>query len=324
MKRKDPKLADKYKKNLAEEEFIKRLNNILEPFEELEYADVDEQFPTLQIIGAPRSGTTLLSQVLCSYLDIGYINNLSATFWKAPVFGIKLANKLIGNKPVCSFDSDFGRTSGLYEPHEFGYFWFSMLGYEEALQKPPEHEQSIDWVRLRRVLTNMTKACDKPMMFKSFLLGWHISKMQEILPKTCFIRIRRDPLQNAASLLKLRKGLLGSVEEWASLKPAEYSWLKDEPYWKQVAGQIYYIEKSMTEQIELVGRRNVIDITYEEFCKNPYNLLVQTKEMLEQNGAKVDITSKPEPFETRLEADNLSKQDLRLLTGAISEFYSSN
>ena len=36
------------------------------------------RLPLVYIVGVPRSGTTLLAQILCSYLPVGYINNLIA------------------------------------------------------------------------------------------------------------------------------------------------------------------------------------------------------------------------------------------------------
>ncbi len=117
--RKDPELAPEYKKDPAEEAFLERLNNILAPYQEEDYQDLEEIYPTLHIIGAPRSGTTLMSQLISSHLNIGYINNLIAAFWQAPVYGIRLSKKLIPPGVSSSFRSSFGRTTYIHEPHEF-------------------------------------------------------------------------------------------------------------------------------------------------------------------------------------------------------------
>lgn len=36
--------------------------------------------PVLLVVGAPRSGTTLVYQTLARYLDVSYFNNLSSFF----------------------------------------------------------------------------------------------------------------------------------------------------------------------------------------------------------------------------------------------------
>lgn len=319
--RKEAETTSRYKKDPEDEHFLEKFNEILSSYQEKDYKDLPETYPTLHIIGAPRSGTTLLSQLISSHLEIGYINNLIATFWRAPTYGIRLSKKLMPQGCPSSYQSDFGRTATIFEPHEFGYFWFSFLRYQEMLQQDEEFENRIPWDRLRLVLNNMTHAFGRPIVFKTFLLGWHIARMQKELPKTCFIRIRRDPTQNAISLLDLRQKVLGSKEKWASMKPREYHWLKEEPYWKQVAGQVYYSEKSMTDQINQVNGRNVYEIFYEELCQNPKKVLDGTIEMLARNGSPINYVSQPPSC---FEIDNsheVSKEDCEKIEKAVQEFF---
>jgi LPS sulfotransferase NodH len=311
-----------YKKDPEDEKFLEKFNNILAPHQEEDYQELEEVYPTLHVIGAPRSGTTLLMQLIASHLKIGYINNLIATFWKAPVYGIRLSKKLIPPGVNSSYHSDFGRTRGIHEPHEFGYFWSYLLGYKEHAEPDSEFDKKIDWHRVKKVFTNMTHAYGCPIAFKSFLLGWHIKKMQDILPKTCFVWIRRDPLQNAADIIKMRKQFLGSVEEWASLKPKEYSWLKNNPYWKQVVGQVYYLDRAIDNQVQEVKGHNVIEVDYEELCNYPDNVLNKIIEVLEFNGSKVDKISKPtNSFEVIKEENNLESKERELIRQALNEFY---
>lgn len=321
--RKEPEVTQGYKKDPEDERFLEKLNGILGRHQEEDYqGNLEEIYPTLHIIGAPRSGTTPLLQLLATHLDIGYINNLIASFWQAPVYGIRLSKKLIPPGVPSCFQSDFGRTRGMHEPHEFGYFWSLILGYKELLEPESGFEERIDWDRLRLILVNMTHAFGRPIIFKTFHLAWHVTRMQKVLPKTCFIRIRRDPLQNAASIFRMRKKFLGSAEKWASLKPAEYSWLKDEPYWRQVAGQVYYLEKSMTKQIREIGGHNILEVTYEDFCRNPKGILYQVKELLARNGNEVDLISEPpESFRMMLEDSYLEKGERDLISRAVREFY---
>ena len=115
--------AEKYRKNEDEESFLIRLNNNLARTEHLYFQPVQEQLPNIFIIGAPRSGTTLLSQLITFVLDIGYINNFIARFWEAPLQGIRLSNIINTNLRQISFNSTHGVTSNLNGPHEFGYYW---------------------------------------------------------------------------------------------------------------------------------------------------------------------------------------------------------
>jgi hypothetical protein len=303
------------------EESLAKLNAILAPHHEREYRDLPETYPILYVVGAPRSGTTLLSQLLSCHTNLGYINNLIAAFWQAPLYGIRLSRKLVPAPAPSSFQSEFGRTRGIHEPHEFGYFWSSLLGYEDLMQKDEAAERAIDWSRVRLVLANISHEFGGPVVFKYVPLGWHIAKMQEVLPKSCFVIVRRDPTLNAISLLKMRKQFLGSVERWASLKPLEYAQLKEQPYWRQVAGQVWYLDKSMAEQIERVGGRNCVDVTYENLCREPKRVLLAIRQLLKANGSEVDIVGTPPDSFAVSARTGETHEDFGMVKAAIESFY---
>src|SRR5699024_1812237 len=96
------------------ESFIHDLNDHLAPFEEARYLELKETLPSVHVIGVPRSGTTLMTQLLCSYLDVGYINNLIARFWKAPVTAIRISCKLLGEHYESSLLSKYGKTHHIH------------------------------------------------------------------------------------------------------------------------------------------------------------------------------------------------------------------
>src|SRR5678815_1019577 len=143
--RREQQLLKEFSKDREFETYLSLLNNSLYEAERKLYKNYTEKYPTIHVIGVPRSGTTLITQLLSSFLDIGYINNLIAAFWKAPLFGIELSKKLLGTQYLSNFSSSFGRTNNIYEPHEFGYFWNYHLSYFDFQQKDVNHEQNIDW-----------------------------------------------------------------------------------------------------------------------------------------------------------------------------------
>ena len=189
--RREPVLSGRYKKDQDFERVLATLNDTLAAPHDSDLQDLPEELPTIHVIGAPRSGTTLATQLLASCLDVGYVNNLVATFWRAPVYGLRLSQKLLPDAVPESFRSDYGRTSGIAEPHEFGYFWTHYLGYPEMREQPEAFESTVDWDRLRRVLVNMQHAAGKPMLFKSFLLAWHMERVAQAMPRSVFVWTRR-------------------------------------------------------------------------------------------------------------------------------------
>ena len=282
--RDDPEFADEFAKDRAGEELLATLNAALAPVEVETYRELPETHPTLHVVGVPRSGTTLLYQVVAAGLEIGYVNNLVAAFWRAPVLGIRLSGKLGLDRFESSFDSRFGRTRGVGEPHEFGYFWNHHLRYPGLYGLPEEHGDAIDWDLLRTVIVNMAHWNRGPIAFKPMLLTWHLERIAREMPRTCFVWIRRDLHTTALSLLEMRASLFGSYEAWASLRPFGPGWLAGEPPWRQVAAQVVVLERTLEAAAAALGPGRVLELTYEELCADPRGALERVRALLASHG----------------------------------------
>lgn len=279
--RHDPPLTARFAKDASDERFLEELNATVAPAERAAYRDVPERLPTLHIIGAPRSGTTLLGQVLVSALDVGYIDNLTASFWRAPVTGLRLARKL-GIGPDGDFGSQFGRTDAIGQPHEFGYFWNHHLRYPDLVERSPEHEDTIDWAELRRVLINLAEARGASMVFKPMLLIWHLERMAREMPRSCFVWIRRPARETALSILRMREALRGSVDQWASLRPDGIP--DSDPPWRQVVAQVVALERTIERAAVRLGPDTLLPITYADLCADPNRTVAAVRELMAGKG----------------------------------------
>lgn len=328
MQRNDPELADYFRKDPADEEFLEKLNSILCPHEECSYEDIPETLPTLHIVGVPRSGTTLVSQLISNHLSVGYINNLIAAFWKAPVIGIRLSKKLHKGARSSTFTSEFGRTNQIWEPHEFGYFWAQHLHHAGFAVPEPAEIDAVDWVRFRKIINNMCSAFGQPTVFKSVLLGGYIERVVNVFQKACVLHIRRDPVDNALSLLKYRREFLGNVDSWVSVRPREYSWLKELSVEEQVAGQVHFLEATFAAGLSAWPADRVLEVSYEDLCANPQAVLQATKELLNRHGGEVEMIGAPPTFqrsrtstESKTVVDNISRASARFQHEVANEFF---
>jgi len=296
------------------EYYIRKLNDLLEKFERPKV--VGETYPNIFIFGVPRSGTTLLSQILAYCLDIGYINNLIARFWKCPYVGVILSQHLKIPKKI-SFKSYYGRTPEISDPNEFGYFWAYHLRYRSSKNmKIDENDRNnIDWIKLKKEILAINYAFQKPCVFKCVLLGAYIKELSEILNKSIFVYIERDPFDNAVSLLKAREEFFGDRRKWWSLKPREYNLLKNKSPEEQVVGQVYYLRKEFEKSIK--GCDRVIKITYEELCENPMEIVERVRKFVKKKtGDDIKVVNEVKSFKV----EKFNKNDYPKIAKALKQY----
>jgi hypothetical protein len=279
--------------------FLEGLNALLEEPELQSYRDLEERFPTVHVVGLPRSGTTISMQLLAAHTDLAYTDHVAAAFWRAPATGLRLSESLRRHVPRSSaFESDYGRTTALTEPHEFSYFWSRLLGTPFGLASlvQPEDPESVDWPFVRLVLLNMCDAVGRPLVFKSFWTIWYLEALCRTLPKTVVVVVHRDPLAVARSLVKMREQLYGSRDVWASMKPREYSWLKDTDYATQIAGQIRYVNRAIDEGVRHVANGALVEVTYEDVCRDPAAFIENVVGAVASQGGAPRIFGAPQPL----------------------------
>ena len=232
-----------YAKDQTQELSLQLLNKYLASTE-LELIDNFDtpELPQIFIIGAPRAATTLMHQVLAKSSYFGYISNYIARYWEAPYFAALQGKMLdIYGKQIIQFESDFGRTNGWIEPHQFNYFWKKWLEYDENHQMSTENLITRNSTLFLKELHALENFFAKPLVFKSLYTGLQVNLLKKVLPNSKFVVMNRDPLYQAQSIFLARKSFFNDINGWFSLKPKEYfELIKLNPY-DQIAGQIFYI-----------------------------------------------------------------------------------
>ena len=277
-------MIQKYQKNVDEEAFLEAMNSELRSFEKQLQDNGSESFPSIYVVGAPRSGTTLLYQTISACLSVDYISNLTAAFWEAPTAGLRLSSKILSSDGPFEFKSQYGRTHNPAGAHEFGYFWAKHLKYTSLREPTGEDWDVVDWAQLRETVASMTRVNHRPIAFKPLMVGWYAERMHIEIPNSIFIWIRRDRIQNAMSILQMRREMLGSEEKWMSLIPSAYEKLRQLPAWDQVAGQVWHVEHSFQQQFDQLPHDRKLCVQYEDFCSDPTTTIAEIAELLQKQG----------------------------------------
>jgi LPS sulfotransferase NodH len=265
---------------------------------------IEPSRPTIFIVGAPRSGTTLLHQLLAQTGAFGYVSNFTARFWKAPAIGLLAEQALnIQDNETSTFESNLGRTEGLNAPHHFSKFWtswFQIYGHEMHTKPLIEFPELF-----KRTLGALEELHNKPLLFKSEYCGLQIPLLKEFFPKAKFIFCTREPLYQAQSILLARMKYYGSYETWWSLRPPQYPVLKHRDPFIQAAYQVYYINRAISEGLEKSGAES-ITLDLRQLTANPK---ASVEKVLELGGVELpDLSWVPESFEYRREQQLLKEE----------------
>jgi len=283
-------------------DWLQKANELLSSFEG-NYEATKICSENVFIVGAPRSGTTILTQALSSCFDVGYVDNLMASFWKSPLFGALLSDKLIAKRTI-SFSSDYGQTELISDPHEFGGFWRESLNYENMEQKV---NADINWEKLTKTLDGIYSVFNKPMVYKVFQLYWHLAEFHSLRPSTKWILIERDLKSNAKSLLKLREKKSGSRDNWVSAKPQFSNRFDKCSNEIQVVSQVFGINQWIKGQFEKINPDSWLILDYEEFVREPEKTLHEISDFL---GVKVNV---PEYVVNGIKPSDFSETDPKIL-----------
>lgn len=262
-------------KDLQAEAELAQLNAILAPIEaDMAVGLTAPVRPTVFVLGPPRSGSTLVSQLLSATQSFGVTTNFVARFWRAPSLGFRLARALAFTPADASFKSMRGRTDGANEPHEFGYYWSSWFDLDQETHAvPADLLAKIDVARLKQSLASMEHAAGKPLMFKNntwftFQANW----LAQHLPASVFVACTRDPFLVAQSIYTQRQNL-GELSKWWSMRPSTYPQLVNLTPLEQVAAQAVDIQKEMEGALQGIPGTRLIHADYHSVCQDPRGLV---------------------------------------------------
>lgn len=237
------------------------------------------------IVGAPRTGTTLIYQYLISKYDVDYPSNLIAKFWNNPLVGYSLQKSLCpANNYVSNFKSYHGYSENSFlEPHEFGYFWSKW--FDHTTSHHTNKSANVD-KKLSGTISALLELSKKTWLFKNLTISLKIPLIKSIFPNSKFIIVYRDPLNTAVSLLKGRIIRFRDKSVWWSLKPKEIKDILTLCPEEQVIAQVFYTYMQIVKDIKSLDPLDKTIVKYEDFCNNP-NML--TKEKLKHFGLRTKL-----------------------------------
>lgn len=316
-----------FERNTQLEEVLKEINTAILPIAGAPYSA--PKHPVIFIVGAPRSGTTLMSQWLSALGPFGYPSNLIARFYANPYFGARIQQALFtfdphgqiaGGHDAQEFTSDLGRTMGATAPSEFWYYWRQFFKFGDIQHLSDEALGEVDVDSFLKGLAGLEAALSLPLVMKAMNLNWNLSFLNQIMPNVLFINVVRDPFLNAQSLLFARERFFDDRSRWYSFKPPEYETLKLQSPIEQVVGQIYHTRRAVTEGLADIRDERKLTVSYEDFCADPAGVYKSVRNRLQAQGYVLDAPYKGDTAFSVKTSVKLAASEVDEMKAAVAQY----
>lgn len=239
--------------------------------------------PVVFVVGPPRSGTTLLMQVLARTRPFTFPDHVVARFSGDPAAGVLVSRSLrlqfgqaatAATAPDAPPRSEHGVTPGLFEPHEFGYFWSRLFDFRRGHALDPEQLARADWPGLHAALAGMFAAGEsRPLLFKTVPLAMNADALAAALPGAVFLETARNPVDAAVSIHTARLDRYGDARAFWSVQPPGHEAMATLPPVESVAAQLTAFTQGMAAALDGVPADRRFRIDHGALCAAPIETL---------------------------------------------------
>jgi hypothetical protein len=243
--------------------------------------------PLILVVGAPRSGTTLVYQTIAQCAQVCYFSNLTDLFPHAPLTATRIFSRRFGTRRV-SFQSYFGQTGRLSDPNEGFTIWNRWLSsdrYTTPTQLPTETMSE-----MLQFFQAWTSTFQLPFLNKNNRNTSCIALLSRALPTAKFVVVRRDPLYVAQSLLHARKTVQGDKRTgWGLQSRSVHAPHNPLGYVDDVCDQIKEIEMQLQSQLNQIDTKRIHLVQYEDFCGDPAGFLKNLQTVVPELQLRDDV-----------------------------------
>lgn len=254
------------------------------------------------IVAPPRSGTTLLYQIMTRHLSTCYYTNLAARLYVGggpaiTILSAKLAKMIrLDRWQSNSFESYYGLAKGLVGPHEAHMIWDQCFPEEEHAISSG-HLSADDRQVIYRSIAGIERIFDRPFVNKCIRHSVRIEALAEIFPTAIFIQCTRDQLDIAQSIFIARTRAFpfqdqenrDALKFWFSVIPKEYKLIRQKGLIEQVCDQVYYVEQSIAAARNALGHDRFLLIDYKDLCQVPRREIQRVVGFMNEHSAPTHI-----------------------------------
>ncbi|WP_375170184.1 sulfotransferase [Marinobacter sp.] len=294
--------------------FLKFSAPFIRTLEHLFFSAKESAKPPVFIIGAPRTGSTILYQALTNSHKVAYIDNKACAWHRNLRFGLWLSSLRYGEKPHNNFKAEHGSTAsfGGHAPSECGAFWYRWLPTDRHFID--DHEVTPVMVKeIRAEVMGAAHKLQRPLLFKNLNVGQRLRLIKKAFPDAKLIFVRRDPRFVVQSILKARERLGIGAGEWWSIMPPKFQELRELPEPEMCMAQVFSLEKQIEQDLKLFPSDNVREVFYQNMSAS----------MIQDLGKWIGVDMKPQaemPVFRQDSLEGLAEQDLEKLSQLAAKY----
>lgn len=225
----------------------------------------------LMIVSPPRSGSTIIYQVLTRVIPCVYISNLHEISQNFASY--YLQKKKFFGENLSGFNNYYGYTSSINDVNEGNELIDSI--FKDNADKNLIRKRFIKFVRMMRATQK------QPLIFKNVRNYNNILRLHEAVPEIIFLRVKRNTEQVIQSVLR-------AYYELGKFHPIPEALINsgiNDPIEFSVR-QILEMEQEIDNQKKQIKQSAWVEWTYEDFCSDTLPMI----ENLAQNYLNMDLS----------------------------------
>ena len=243
------------------------------------------KYPPLFIVGAPRSGTTVVTQHIINSLRFGYFPNISKAHPLACVSHGIMGKARYRYQP--SYESHYGIIDGPMSPSdgwEIFHRWFPRYGSPEPLPGARLHE-------LQTIVRMFEMIFRAPFANKNNANSVRIAYLDQVFNDALYIHVTRNLTDTVPSILASRKKHGVQPNEWWGVAPPQFLDRVFVSDLERTTYQVWGIMRWASEALSKISADRQLSIPYESFCMNPSDVICWLENQYRQRGITLERTS---------------------------------
>ena len=225
--------------------------------------------PCVLVVGGPRSGTTLVYQLLAQHLHVSYTSNWTGAFPRSPISAGKLRPRWV-REPKASTRNFFGSVAGPGGPNDAFAVWDRWFGEVRGKPGPLSPESAAEVLAF---VSAWNAAFGRPLLNKNNRNALAITSLAEALPGATFVVVERDPVYVAQSLLEARAMVQGDARHGWGLLCEEADPASAEGPVEAVCNQVRAFQREIGRQADALDPARLVRVAYKAFCRDPLPVL---------------------------------------------------